>query len=152
MKERKLHLSVTYVYLDVQAYDFFFLNIAISTTIMLTELTPAWIRSQTHQTFNHKIKGKCKGEKKKFKILKALHRIPSASWSETFTVILFFDWLTQRGDRTNLAREEWACVTTPVFRLSLRRLVTCNDSQYYARNKSSFCQPDRSLIPLDLHA
>ena len=74
-----------------------------------------------------------------------LHHIPSASWSETFTVILFFDWLTRLGDRTNIAREEWACVTTPVLCLSLQRLVTSNGGQYYAREKSSFCRSNKGL-------
>ena len=39
------------------------------------------------------------------------------------------------------------CNHTCYVCMSLQRLVTGNGGQYYARNKSSFCQPNRGLIP-----
>ena len=77
MKERKLHLSVTYVYLDVQAYDFFskrsrlhdrnvdgifFFFFFLIFNVDGINAISAWIRLQTRQAFNQKVKGKWKGE------------------------------------------------------------------------------------------
>ena len=63
MKERKLHLSVTYVYLDVQAYDVFSKHSRLhDRNVDGINAISAWIWLQTRQTFNHKvIKGKQKG-------------------------------------------------------------------------------------------
>ena len=63
MKEVK-YLSV---YLDMQGYIFFFQMAGIclhSRNIYGINAISAWIQSRTHQTFNHKIKGKWKGELK----------------------------------------------------------------------------------------
>ena len=63
MKETKLYLSVTYVYLDVQAYDVFSKRSRLhDRNVDGINAISAWIWSQTGQTFNHKIKGKQKGE------------------------------------------------------------------------------------------
>ena len=63
MKETKLYLSVMYVYLDVQAYDVFSKRSRLhDCNVDGINAISAWIRLQTRQTFNHKIKGKRKGE------------------------------------------------------------------------------------------
>ena len=64
MKERNLYLSV---YLDVQAYDVFFQTAGSrlhGRNVDGINAISEGIRSGTRQTFNHKIKGKQKGEYK----------------------------------------------------------------------------------------
>ena len=63
MKERKLYLSVTYVYLDVQAYDVFSKRSRLhDRNVDGINAISVWIWLQTRQTFNQKVKGKRKGE------------------------------------------------------------------------------------------
>ena len=60
MKEIKLYLLV---YIDVQAYDFFFQTAgSCSDNVHGINAISPWMQSRTRQTFNHKIKGKWKGE------------------------------------------------------------------------------------------
>ena len=63
MKERKLYLLVKYVYLDVQAYDFFSKRSRLhDCNVDGINVISAWIWLQTRQTFNHNVKGKRKKE------------------------------------------------------------------------------------------
>ena len=149
MKEIKLYLSV---YLDVQAYDFFSKWwVAVSSAVMFMELMPFQLKYACQHVKLSAIK--LRENEKKIKTLDSeiftLYTFCFLKWNFHCCTV----WSTDAMRSISNAEIEEMWLVTSAFckgTMRLQRLVTSDGGQYYAHDRSSFCQPNMGWKKEDL--